>query len=113
MIARLAGAALSLLGAVLVLLGLVGLLTIQLVLPTGGSVLLMLSGLVCAALGVPVWRGSRLATMTGLAALAVLLVVEAATLLQTADPEPAARWRLALTAALTGLLALAARSARP
>jgi hypothetical protein len=56
--------------------GLISLLTQQIRLHTGAAGGLVTAGLVTAALGVLVWRGSRLATLVGLTAFGLLLVVQ-------------------------------------
>ena len=111
MVMRLAGGALLLLGLLLMALGAVGLLSIQLVLSDSGAVTLLLAGLVCVALGVLIWRGSRLATLVALVLLVCLLVIQGATLAGAPAREPEDFWRLAITGALAALLGLAA--ARP
>lgn len=110
MAVRLAGGALLLLGVVLAALGLIGLLSLQLVVSDGGAALVLLIGVVCLVLGVLVWRGSRLATMVALVLLVALVVLQATALLSTPQREVEDLWRLALTAALALLLALAARA---
>jgi len=110
MVARIAGGALSLLGVALVVLALIGLTSIQLVLTSTGAVIVLLAGLTCAALGVLVWRRSRLATLVALLLLVTLAVLQATALLASPLREAADVWRLALTAALAVLLALAARA---
>lgn len=111
-ISRLAGVGLLALGVVLIALGAVALLSLQLVISDGGAVSLLGSGALCVALGVLVWRGSRLATGIALALLLSLALVQLTGLLTAAQREAADIARLGLTAALATLTALAARSLR-
>lgn len=106
----LAGGALIALGVVLVALGVVALVSIQLVIGTGGAISLLGAGAVCVVLGVLVWRGSRLATGVALTVLLCLVLIQIAGLATASPREPADIARLALTAALATLTAVAARS---
>lgn len=109
---RLAGAGLLALGVVLVALGVVALVSIQLVIDTGGAISLLGAGAVCVALGVLVWRGSRLATGVALALLLCLVLIQVTGLVTASPREPADVARLGLTAVLAMLTALAARPRR-
>lgn len=106
---RLAGGGLLALGAVLVALGAVALLSIQLLIRDGGAVLLIGAGLVCGALGVAVWRGSRLAVGVALTLLLCLVLIQAGALVTGAERAPADLARFGLTALLAALTAAAAR----
>lgn len=109
---RLAGAGLLALGVVLVALGVVALLSIQLVIGTGGAISLLGAGALCAVLGALVWRGSRLATGVALALLLCLVLIQLSGLATASPREPQDVARLGLTAALATLTAFAARSRR-
>lgn len=109
---KLAGAGLIALGVVLIVLGVVALVSIQLLIGDGGAVSLLGAGVVCVVLGALVWRGSRLATGVALALLLCLVLIQMTGLFTTTPREAADVARLALTAALATLTGLAARSLR-
>jgi hypothetical protein len=112
MASRVAGAALLVLGMVLAVLGAVGLLSLQLVIDTGGTALLLVLGLVCITLGMLIWSGNRLATAVGLVLLIALLVLQVTSLVRAPVREVTDWLRLVLTVALAALLALAVRTPR-
>lgn len=81
---RLAGALLVVVGVLNLAFGVLSWLTEQVQLSTGVAGGLVTAGLVTAALGTLVWRGSRLATIIALTVFAMLLVFQLSELMAEA-----------------------------
>lgn len=107
---RLAGGLLVAVGAVNGVFGLLSLLSELVQLSPGVAGGLLVAGVVTAALGVLVWRGSRTATLVSLTVFGVLLVAQLPDLLQGGSAEGVADHpaRFALLGLIVAVLALAA-----
>lgn len=109
--ARLAGGLLLVVGATNAVMGLLGLISEQVLLGVGPSVALIVAGGLTAAAGVAVWRGSRITATVALTIFGLLLLVQLLDLAVT-DHLATAIARLVILVLMVAALALATLQGR-
>ncbi len=109
--AKLAGGLLVIVGITNVVMGLLGLISDQVMLGAGPSVALLVAGGFTAAGGVAIWRGSRVTASVALTIFGLLLLVQLLDLTVTEHLGTAVA-RVVILALMVGALALALQGGR-